>query len=91
MTSDPDLTAIRDDLARLDAQLVQLIAERVRLACAAGEAKRAAGMPLRDAAREEVTLSMVSQLAREHALDDEAVRDVFERLIAIARRAQGAG
>lgn len=90
MKTNPDLARIRDDLARLDSQLVQLIAERVRLACMAGDAKRAAGIPLRDVAREEATLVMVSQLAREHALDDSAVRDVFERLIAIARRAQGA-
>lgn len=90
MPTDPDLTSIRDDLARLDAQLVQLIAERVRLACRAGDAKRAAGIPLRDVAREDATLAMVTALARERALDEAAVRDVFERLIAIARRAQGA-
>jgi chorismate mutase len=88
--NNPDLQSIRDDLARLDAQLVQLIAERVRLACAAGEAKRAAGIPLRDIPREEATLALISQLAREHALDEAALRDVFARLIAIARRAQGA-
>lgn len=90
MTTDPSLAAIRDDLAALDARLVQLIAERVRLACAAGAAKRAAGIPLRDVAREDATLARVSQLAREHAVDEQAVREVFERLIAIARRAQGA-
>lgn len=90
MTADPDLASIRADLARLDTQLLQLIAERVRLACAAGEAKRAAGAPLRDIARERATLDMVAKLAREHALDEAAVREVFERLIAIARAAQGA-
>lgn len=90
MTPDPTLSAIRDDLARLDARLVALIGERVRLARAAGDAKRAAGIPLRDVAREEATLAMVSQLAREQALDEAAVRDIFQRLIAVARRAQGA-
>ena len=90
MALDPDLRSIRDDLARLDSQIVQLIAERVRLACRAGDAKQAAGLPLRDIPREEATLAKISELAREHALDEAAVRDVFERLIAIARRAQGA-
>lgn len=90
MTTDPTLAAIRADLAALDTKLVGLIAERVRLACAAGEAKRVAGMPLRDVQREEATLAMVSQLARDRSLDEHAVREVFTHLIAMARRAQGA-
>lgn len=90
MSDASDLAAIRAALADVDARLVQLIAGRIQLARTAGDAKRHAGLPLRDIAREQQTLATVMNLARQHDLDAAAVREVFERLIAMARSAQGA-
>jgi chorismate mutase len=82
------LAALRGDIGRVDAQLVSLIAERVRLARAVGDAKRALGLPTIDPPREAAVVRRAGELAREAALDDTEVREIFWRLIALSRRAQ---
>ena len=83
------LAALRDDIERVDARLVALIAERVRLARAVGDAKRALGRPTIDPAREAAVVRHAGELARDAGLDEGEVREVFWRLIALSRRAQG--
>lgn len=46
------LPGIRERIDAIDAQIAALVAERLRLARAAGDAKAAAGLPLRDLLRE---------------------------------------
>lgn len=82
------LVALRRELEQLDAELVRLLAERERLARAIGAAKRAAGIPTLDPAREAAVVRRAAALARDHELDEEDVRAVFWKLIASARRAQ---
>ncbi|MBX6365005.1 MAG: chorismate mutase, partial [Gemmatimonadetes bacterium] len=48
----PELRALRSAIAELDRRLIELLAERVRLAQRIGAAKRAAGLPTLDPARE---------------------------------------
>ena len=85
-----DLVALREQLLRLDGELVRLMAERERLARAIGAAKRTAGIPTLDPAREAAVVRRAAALAREHDLDEEDVRAVFWKLIASSRRAQQA-
>ncbi|NLG63098.1 MAG: chorismate mutase [Candidatus Cloacimonetes bacterium] len=82
------LVALRRELEQLDGQLIRLLAERERLAREIGAAKRAAGIPTLDPAREAAVVRRAAALAREHGLDEEVVRAVFWKLIASARRAQ---
>ena len=84
----PALTAMRQELERIDRELVRLIAERARLAVAIGAAKRTAGIPTLDPAREAAVVRRAATLAREYELDEEEVRAVFWKLIASSRRAQ---
>lgn len=84
------LEPLRTQIEALDRELVGLIAERVRLARAAGRAKRAAGLPTLDPSREAAVVRRAGALAREAGLADEAVRDVFWQLIGLCRRAQAA-
>lgn len=84
----PALAALREQLERVDRELVRLMAERVRLAREIGAAKRDAGMPTLDPAREAAVVRRAAALAREHDLDEEEVRAVFWKLIGGARRAQ---
>ena len=85
------LAALRAQLQQLDGELVRLMAERERLAREIGVAKRAAGVPTLDPAREAAVVRRAGTLARMHGLDEEDVRAVFWRLIASARRAQQEG
>src|SRR5918998_3073635 len=85
-----ELEAIRAEIGRVDEAIVFLIDERLRLARRVGELKRSVGMGVLDPSREAAVVRRAGGLARERGLDDEAIRDVFWRLIEMARSAQGA-
>ena len=85
-----ELEAIRAEIGRVDEAIVFLIDERLRLARRVGELKRTAGLGVLDPSREAAVVRRAGALARERGLDDEAIRDVFWRLIEMARNAQGA-
>lgn len=84
----PALTALREEIARIDHELIRLIAERVRVARAVGRAKRAADLPTLDPAREAAVVRRAAALAREAGLGEDDVRSIFWHLIGQARRAQ---
>ena len=84
-----ELARLRGAVEEVDARIVALVAERVRLAGGIGAAKRKLGRPTLDPRREAAVVRRGGELAREHGLDDEAVRTLFWQLLALARRAQG--
>jgi chorismate mutase len=84
----PELTRLRERLEHIDRELIELIAERVRIARAVGAAKRAAGLPTLDPAREAAVVRRAASLARAAGLADDDVRAIFWHLIGCARRAQ---
>jgi chorismate mutase len=83
-----ELSRLRDEIERVDRSLVQLIAERVRLARAVGVVKRLEGMPTLDPAREATIIRRAGNLARETGLPEEDVRGIFWHLVGLSRRAQ---
>lgn len=83
-----DLAALRGEIERLDRDLITLISRRVELGRRVGAAKRAAGVPLLDPAREAAVVRRAGALAREAGLEDEDVRYIFWHLIGLSRRAQ---
>jgi chorismate mutase len=85
------LAALRDRIEAIDAQLVALVAERQRIAARVGEVKRAGGQPVLDPAREAAVLRRVTGIAREHAVDEDDARELWRKLLAMARRVQAAG
>lgn len=91
MSPTATLETVRDEIARVDGEIVALIAERVRLARGAGPLKRALGAPLLDPPREAAVVRRAGELGREAGLDDEAVRAVFWQLVGLCRRAQEEG
>lgn len=88
MTPPDRIDQVRDGIARIDSEIVTLLAERVALARQAGELKRADGRPTLDPAREATVLRAMVELGREHGLHSEDARDVFWSIIALCRRAQ---
>jgi chorismate mutase len=85
-----DLDAVRAEIERVDEAIVFLIDQRLRLARRVGELKRTAGLRVLDPGREAAVVRRAGTLARDRGLDDEAIREVFWRLIEMARTAQGA-
>jgi chorismate mutase len=58
-----ELEALRSRIAAVDASLIELIAKRLALAREIGEAKRAAGLPVRNYATESEVLDRFHALA----------------------------
>ena len=83
-----ELTELRQKIEDVDRRIVGLIAARCRLARAAGERKRAAGLATLDPAQEAVVVRRAAVRARQAALDEERVRQVFWCLIELSRASQ---
>jgi chorismate mutase len=97
MTSDESARGPRDELRDcrnaievVDRRIVALLAQRVALGLRAAEAKRAAGLPMVDRARESDVLRSVLAAAREHSLPSDSVERIFEQIIDLSRRTQEA-
>lgn len=95
MTDDADkaqaiaeLARCRDDIERIDRQIIALLAERLSLGKRTGELKRAAGMAILDPTREAAVIRRVSGTAREAGLPSEPVREIFWQIVGMSRRVQ---
>jgi chorismate mutase len=84
-TPAPELAALRRRIDELDQQMLQLIAERVRVVLSVGEYKRKHALPVYDPERERAMLDKLCARAPE-PLDGDTVRRIFERLIDESRR-----
>lgn len=86
---DPQLARLREEIERVDHELIQLMVNRVALAREVGVAKRAAGVPTLDHTREATVVRRAVTLARDAGLsNDEDIRQIFWLLIGMCRRAQ---
>ncbi len=82
------LVEIREEIERVDRALLALIAERVELARRVGVAKRQAGLPILDPAREAAVVRRAGTRAREAGIPDDDVRYIWWHLIGLSRRIQ---
>ncbi|HEU4558811.1 MAG TPA: chorismate mutase [Longimicrobium sp.] len=85
------LAELRVEIEHIDRELINLIAQRVRLAREVGTVKRELGMPTLDPAREAAVVRRAGELAREAGVGDEDARYIFWHLIGLSRRAQMEG
>jgi chorismate mutase len=83
-----ELRDCRNAIEVVDRRIVALLGQRVALALRAAAAKRAAGLPLVDEARESEVLDRVVTEGRGHGLPRDGVKQVFERIVAMSRRVQ---
>ncbi len=78
--TDPELLSLREAIDEIDAKLLELLAERVRVVLAVGEYKRKRGVAVYDPSRERRIFAALGELA-EPPLDADTVRRIFERII----------
>ena len=84
----PRLDELRARIADVDASLVNLVATRLSLAREVGDAKRAAGLPVRNYAAESEVLARFHALAARAGLDDRLAERFSQLLIGEAVRTQ---
>jgi chorismate mutase len=82
------LEEMRVEIERIDREIVELVAARVAIARRAGDAKRAAGLPTLDTAREAAVVRRAVGHARAAGLEEEDLRALFWSVVALSRRAQ---
>ncbi len=82
------LDELRARIAAVDASLIELVATRLALARDVGDAKRAAGLPVRNYATESEVLARFHALAAQAGLDDRLVERFSQLLIGEAVRTQ---
>ncbi|MDB4874826.1 MAG: putative chorismate mutase [Gemmatimonadetes bacterium] len=83
-----ELARCREEIERIDDQLVTLLARRMALGKKTGELKRLANLPILDPTREAAVIRRVSEVAREAGLPSEPIREVFWQIVGMSRRAQ---
>lgn len=81
-----ELEEIRRRTDEIDAQLMDLIEERVKLGEKAFEAKMRMGMQLYNEKRIETKLKWSEQEAKRRGLDEKDVRKIFEILVGMRMR-----
>ncbi len=86
----PILVETRTLIDDIDREIVALLAQRAALGRRAGAEKERIGRAIRDRAREEALLEERRGWADASGLDGEAVAGVFDAIMHLSRRAQGA-
>ncbi len=85
---DPVLSALRDDLARTDQEIVGKLAERMRLIREVAKVKAKRSLPSFDRLREGALLDDLVAKGRESGLAGDVVRDIYGILFAASRLEQ---
>ncbi|NJD18998.1 MAG: chorismate mutase [Gemmatimonadetes bacterium] len=83
-----ELERLRREIDAVDRSIVASFTRRVAIARRIGELKEEVGQPVLDPSREAAVVRRAAERAREAGLDEEAVREVFWRLVGLARRTQ---
>jgi chorismate mutase len=82
------LARCRDEIERIDDEIVSLLARRMALGQRSGELKREARLPILDPEREAAVLQRVAAQARRSALPAKPVEQIFREIVGMSRRAQ---
>ena len=88
MTSENELSRCREEIAAIDREIVALLRKRVDLGLQTGTIKREMGLPILDPGREAAVIRAAVEAARDAKLPEEAVREIFWRILGLSRSAQ---
>ena len=83
-----ELARCRDEIERIDNEVIGLLARRLTLGKRTGDLKRAAGLPILDPTREAAVIRRVTGVAREAGLPTEPVREIYWQIVGMSRRVQ---
>ena len=90
MRYEDEIRPLRNEINRINFQIIESIGERVDVALRIAEVKRRQGKPVRDTSREAIVLDNVSRFADQRGLDPAGVRAVFREIIELCVKAEEA-
>ena len=79
-----DLAKCREEIERIDADIIELLAKRIHAVHRAWNVKTAAGMPVRDIAREAAVLDKCAAAAETAGLPSDEVKNLFRGIIELS-------
>lgn len=83
------LNDLRKEIDGIDTRIVELLAERLKIAKEAGKEKEQSGLPLVDSDREEKVIENVKSIAGKEGINAEDVRDIYRHILSMTRNIQG--
>ena len=84
------LEDLRKRIDEADAEIVRVMAQRLRTAEELGRRKRGQGAQIEDKARERMVLGRVKSIARAEGINEESIESIYEQVISECRRVQQA-
>ncbi len=88
MTYEEEIGPLRDEINRLNVEIVERLADRVRVAMEIGAVKHRHGRPIVDRSREARVYQQVRALAKEAGVDPGGAEKVFKEIIALCTQAE---
>jgi len=84
-----NLEDLRRKIDETDANIVKLIAERMRIAQEIGEEKKKQGKRIDDKEREKRVWENIKSIARDENISQEVIKSVYKEIVAACKRTQG--
>lgn len=87
----PGVQELRQEIDRIDAEIIRLLSARLTVVLHAASAKRAAGVEFRDEEREAEILENAGERAIDFGLPKKNVRKIFAQILKISEKSQAPG
>jgi chorismate mutase len=88
MTYEEEMVELREEINRLNREILDRLAERVGVARAIADVKRRFGRSIVDAVRERVVLDQARAQARERGVNPDAVERIYRAIIDLCIEAE---
>jgi chorismate mutase len=88
VTYEEEVRPLRDEINKLNVEIVERLADRVRVAMEIGAVKHRYGRPIVDRSREARVYQQVRALAEEAGIDPGSVENVFREIIELCTQAE---
>ena len=83
------LEDLRKKVDEADAEIVKLIAERIRIAEEIGREKKKQGKQIEDAEREKRVLKNVKRVAQEEHISQEDIESIYRQIVTVSKSVEG--
>jgi chorismate mutase len=88
MSDEKEIEELRKEINKLNSEIVEKIAQRVKVAKDIGDLKKRHGLPIVDREREKRVIKQVKDLALNLNLDTEGIESVFREIIIFCTQAE---